>query len=283
MNMPDQPETPPVSAPLPRELTSYDLVKALALVIMVADHIGHYFFPQDLWWRAVGRIGFPVWFFLMGYSTRRTIPKEMIIGGVLVTIALVVSGQFLLPVNALFSMAIIRLSIDPLMARALRNYQAFWSMVGLLSFMVLLSMLGFEYGTLGLMFAMYGYMRRHKENIKIEPYMYALFVLAIGFIFILYNVVLMNGKLDAPQYAFMTLGTFGMTILLFFFRPKVYPRLTRSLGFLTPVIQFMGRRTLELYVAHIALFCGLAMYLDPSRFEFLDFQYVAHGLLKYFM
>ncbi len=272
-----------MSKPLPKELTSYDLIKALALVIMIADHMGHFFFPHDMWWRAVGRTGFPVWFFLMGYANTRTIPKEMLIGGAIVSLAFMASGQFLLPLNALFSMAIIRVMIDPVMARALRNYQAFWGMVALMSIMVLPSMMAFEYGTLGLMFGMYGYMRRHKEEIRIEPYIYALFVFLIGFIFIIYSVLLMGGNIDTWQYLVMTGGTYAMTVLLFFFRPQIYPRLTRNIGPLAPVLRFLGRRTLELYVAHLVLFCALSLYLNPVRFRFFEFEYVAQGLLKFFL
>ena len=39
---------------LPQELTSYDLLKTLAVVTMIIDHIGLYFFPDDVGWRIVG-------------------------------------------------------------------------------------------------------------------------------------------------------------------------------------------------------------------------------------
>ena len=32
---------------LPRELTSYDFLKAFALITMVIDHTGYYFFPEQ--------------------------------------------------------------------------------------------------------------------------------------------------------------------------------------------------------------------------------------------
>lgn len=61
---------------LPREVTSYDLLKCAAVIIMVIDHVGFYFYPENLWFRAVGRIGFPVWFFLVGYARGRDIPPQ---------------------------------------------------------------------------------------------------------------------------------------------------------------------------------------------------------------
>ena len=51
---------------LPKNITSYDLFKTLALVLMIADHIGFYFYPNELWLRAFGRLSAPMWLFLIG-------------------------------------------------------------------------------------------------------------------------------------------------------------------------------------------------------------------------
>jgi len=53
---------------LPSLLTTHHLFKAFALVIMTIDHVGAFLYPDDLWWRAVGRIATPIWFFLVGYA-----------------------------------------------------------------------------------------------------------------------------------------------------------------------------------------------------------------------
>jgi len=34
--------------------TALDAMKLFAIFNMTADHMGAYFFPDDLWWRAVG-------------------------------------------------------------------------------------------------------------------------------------------------------------------------------------------------------------------------------------
>ena len=52
-------------------LTSYDLLKTLALVLMVIDHIGYFFYPEEMWWRVLGRLSVPIWFFLIGYANAR--------------------------------------------------------------------------------------------------------------------------------------------------------------------------------------------------------------------
>lgn len=51
-----------------RPLNLYDILKVLALVCMVIDHVGYFLFPELIWMRRVGRIAFPVFLFLVGYN-----------------------------------------------------------------------------------------------------------------------------------------------------------------------------------------------------------------------
>ncbi len=45
-------------------MTSFWL-KIIALVTMIIDHTGHVFFPDNLWFRYIGRIAFPIYVFLV--------------------------------------------------------------------------------------------------------------------------------------------------------------------------------------------------------------------------
>ena len=68
------------SKTLPSSITSYDILKTFAVLTMIIDHIGLYFFPDEMWWRVIGRLSFPVWLFLIGYAQSRDIPKLLILG-----------------------------------------------------------------------------------------------------------------------------------------------------------------------------------------------------------
>ena len=58
--------------------SSYDFIKFVAVVLMVIDHIGYYFFPYDLMWRSFGRMCVPIWLFLAGYAKPSDVfPKEL--------------------------------------------------------------------------------------------------------------------------------------------------------------------------------------------------------------
>ena len=97
-----------VAKALPREITSYDLLKTFAVVIMLIDHIGAYFFPEVLWWRAIGRIGFPIWFFLVGHASGRDLPFKLWGSALLLVGANFVTGMAIFPLNALVTIILIR-------------------------------------------------------------------------------------------------------------------------------------------------------------------------------
>lgn len=46
----------------------YDYIKVLALITMVVDHVGFYIFPEQIRWRVIGRIAFPLFLLLVGYN-----------------------------------------------------------------------------------------------------------------------------------------------------------------------------------------------------------------------
>lgn len=95
-----------------RELTALDLIKGLSMFVMMTDHVGYYFFPKDLWFRSFGRIDFPVWFFLPGYSKSRAFEISWLIGGLILLAANIVTGFSLLPANAIFTIMLIRFWTD---------------------------------------------------------------------------------------------------------------------------------------------------------------------------
>src|SRR4051812_41239702 len=97
-----------------KELTRLDLIKGLSMFVMMTDHVGYYFFPADLWFRSFGRIDFPVWFFLPGYSKSRSFEWSWVIGGLILQAANIFAGLSLLPVNAIFTIMLIRFGVDRL-------------------------------------------------------------------------------------------------------------------------------------------------------------------------
>lgn len=255
---------------LPKDLTSYDLLKSFAVIIMIIDHTGGYFFPDDLWWKAIGRIGFPVWFFLVGHASGRDLPQKLLGGALILIFANWIVGKPIFPLNALVTIALIRITIDWVMAQSLRTDYAIYLWSAFLFFMVIPTMVFVEYGTLGLITAMFGYMIRHRQTIHNETLVFCFMIFAL-LAFIGYQQVIAG--FSQEQFYFMAIGTLFVRMYLYYFDRRHYPRLSNILpGFVVWSLQFGGRRTLEIYVVHLLIFKFAALMFGISGDEWFDFR-----------
>lgn len=259
-----------------KDITSYDLMKTLAVGLMIVDHIGFYFYPEDNWWRVVGRVCVPIWFYLIGYARSRDLGPRMWIGGALLIAGDMVIGHYVLPLNILFTMIIMRLAVDPLMRTAIRTPQSLAPLGALMLTLGLPTMALFEYGTIGLILTATGWLARHESDPDVQASLsrdtinyYWLFA------YIAYVIMqVITFGFDQPQFMVMAAGVFFSFGLIYFFKPATYPGLTKGLGSLAGVLRFTGRRTLEIYVAHLLLFKGLALLTQPDRFHLFQWKWL---------
>ncbi|MCB1681199.1 MAG: hypothetical protein KDI61_03035 [Alphaproteobacteria bacterium] len=267
----------------PRSLTSYDFLKALALVLMLIDHTGHHFYPDEMWFRVLGRLCVPIWFFLIGYARTTALPPRLWIGGVLVVLSALVAGQYLFPLDILFTIAAARALRPDLTVRATQSPENLRGWFLLLFLAAVPTGLLVEYGTMGLLFVLHGFICRNRDALK-ERLMLRhvrLFVFATYLTFGLQEGLLLP-SLNLAQTVVLLGGLAGIAVLLNSFRPAEYPvltqRVTRPVVFL---LQIMGRRTLELYVLHILVFRGICMALYPESYAFLNWHWIPPGLVAW--
>lgn len=234
-------------------ITSYDFLKIFALVTMLIDHVGWFFYPENDWFRVIGRMSFPVWIFLIGYARTRDIPKSFWIGGGLMVAFNVIFGEFILPVNVLFTMMIVRLCLDRITSVVFRSDVGLYTFLFFCTFLALPSLFLFDYGTLAFLMALSGYAVRNRDE---------LFDSRIGFAFFCVVVFLGHWSAQWATFSFSVVQAMVFAVLLAItfavlvrFRPREYPDLTGRLP--DPVrfvIQFCGRYTLEIYVIHFLVF-----------------------------
>lgn len=62
----------------------YDYLKIIAIVTMIIDHVGYFLYPEELRYRTIGRIAFPLFFLLIGRNKSSKIATSLIIAAVLV-------------------------------------------------------------------------------------------------------------------------------------------------------------------------------------------------------
>lgn len=256
---------------LPSAITSYDLWKTLAVIAMIVDHIGYYFYPENEWWRAIGRMSFPIWLFLVGYANSRDL-SPLLWGGAVFLLAMnIVVGQALFPLNILITILLVRLTIDFVMGPVARKPDLRWFVFGMSALLVVPTNSVFEYGTQALLFAMGGYMVRHREGIgytkaQVQNFMIALCLFYLAFQFFSFGF-------SPVQFAVAAAGTIIVCALLCDFRAASFPALTKKLPApITWFLQLCGRRTLEIYVLHLTLFKIAALLLDYPKFQLFNFH-----------
>lgn len=237
---------------LPFHVTSYDLLKSLAVILMVVDHLGSYFFHELMWLRALGRLCVPIWFFLAGYSRSQRLSGDFWLGAILLTATEVGFGRIPLPLNILFSICFIRLILGRFMKFAGNRVDYLYGAMGLCMLAFPFTDVVFEYGTLGFILAMTGYIVRHREDYK-QDFVYGWAALSLGCFL---GGTYIQFQFSALQYLFI--ATFSVFIMgMLACRPPQqetrYPKLDAQ-PLLKRSLQFMGRYTLHIYVAHLMLF-----------------------------
>ncbi len=231
-------------------LTSYDFLKCIAVLFMFADHIGAYFIQDEIWWRVVGRLGFPVWFFLAGYSNDKGIKPNIWLGAGILVFGNVMFGDYLFPANALVSFICIRIFMTHQYKIVFSNWELLLYATVAFTLLAIPTNYIFEYGTLAFLFAMFGYVVRNYRDGGVSPKIKIVFCGAVSIVSALIQKYVFGFN---DIQSMVCIGLMGaMCFVLFQFRQAEYPQLTQRLPkSLTALIQFGGRYTLEIYVFHL--------------------------------
>lgn len=261
---------------MPAGLTSYDFLKTFALLTMVVDHIGVYLFPDQVEWRIVGRLSLPVWMFLIGFARSRDINQALIAGAVIILMSNLVFGEHLLPVNILFTIIIARLLIDNIMRRALDSQSALWVETFVLAVLLAPTLMLFEYGTHAILFAMAGYLVRHRGEINLPDSTVFGFLILVSIIHALTQAYLL--ETDLWQSMMIVSGVVLLGVVLSAFRAREFLQLTRRLPRpISGALQLMGRHTLALYVLHLLLLKAVAAWWLWDRPWLLHWRWLLFG------
>lgn len=239
---------------LPLEITHLDVIKTIAVIIMIVDHIGLYFFSDNEWFRAIGRIGMPVWFFMVGYASARDLSGKLLICALVLVIADFLLFQKILALSALVTIICLRLIIDPFMNFVTRSRYIFGLAAIILTLFAIPSAMVMEYGTSALLFAMAGFMVRNKDVVMSQTFFtnkdYIGFLI---YIFVAFCVV-QNAVFGFSDLQLAIMGVFtGFTIyILSTMRPMTFPNFKEPIAKI--ILQYCGRNTLDIYVVHLIAF-----------------------------
>ncbi|MGE4314301.1 MAG: TraX family protein [Pseudobdellovibrionaceae bacterium] len=261
-----------LSEKLPATVTSYDVWKTLAILLMVVDHIGACFYPDHLWWRVAGRLCVPIWFFLIGYARSRDLDPRIIGGVVILTIVQVLAGQGLFPLTILAGFLLIRGTIDSFMRQAARSDKDALMAAFVLLMLFIPTNILFEYGTSGYALAVLGWLDRARQDGMVKGWV--VFVATIGALAFFILSQALGFEFDMMQSILMGAGVTGVTALLML-GFKSYTSSAQSLinkAIFRVPLQLCGRWSLEIYVLHLAAFKIVAAILGIGIFHWLDIK-----------
>ncbi len=258
--------------PLTSALTSYDLLKGAALLLMIIDHTGAFFYPDENWFRVIGRFSAPVWLFLVGYARSRDFSAPLWIGTVLIALNNFALGEPILPLCILATIMVCRAFIDPLMLSIARKPSLLYPATFIIFILSFLTFPLVEYGTSALLFVMIGYLVRNWETLPYTKSDLLQFVIISSGLYGMLQLFLFVG-FSMAQNLVAGLGILLTGVLLTGFHPAVYEKVSNRMPkSVLWLLHLCGRRTLEIYVVHFILFKVAGAFMSGNTAQFLDFH-----------
>jgi hypothetical protein len=243
-------------------MASYELC-ALAVVAFIIDHVGFYFFTEQLWFR-IFRLFALVWFFPAGYNSAWRSGRKVWAGIFILTVLDAYMYTTFWPICAVLTLVLARVLVDPVMDFALKSSGRFWAAQFVLALLVIPSSEAVEYGTLALMIANAGWLLRHRRRIPegiVNLPLYFVFVTALYIAFSQYTFTF-----NDAQLAFVVLSTSGTAWLMYHFDAMIKEDLRRKKeekdDWVRKATCFLAHRSLEIYVGHLVLFKLIFIYVN---------------------
>jgi hypothetical protein len=236
-----------------RPFNSWDAVKLFALFLMVVDHAGFFLFPDEQWLRAIGRSAAPVFFFLAGYASSYRFRRDVLLLAIALAVSnFIVAGGELRPLNILFTIVAIRLLFD-WMERYGKFVEKPWEWyIG--SVALVASIIVIEYGSIGFLFALAGYLKRHAE--RYPPDLQRRFFVAA---FVTYGSLQAFMAQYTPANA-IVMGGLLLAVGGWLYRLEVRPIDTSRIpAWLAQTGKFVARHSAWFYVLHIVILQWITM------------------------
>lgn len=237
-----------------RPFNTWDALKLLALVLMVIDHIGYFFFPDQMVWRALGRGAAPIFLFLTGFAPNSPLKWDLVVMATLMVAINIVVGGAVLPLNILATILIGRLLVRALEAERLRlNRPHEWLILLIFLFPTALI---FQVGSIGLLFVLAGYMAR--QLARYAPRERGIFMAVT---FCLYGILQCWALEMGAVMVLLTFATLA-AVAFFCWQLKIKPiTLPESFQWASTPLRFTARHMLWIYVIH---FGGLQLLLGKA-------------------
>jgi uncharacterized membrane protein len=238
----------PVGAPRPVGTT--DLLKLAGLAFVLVDHTGLFFLTDQPWWRVVGRLAAPIFFFLIGFaqsgSRTREVPWTWLALGLLLTATDVLTsdGAEDASLNILLNFALLRTALPHIEAHVIGSPGRAVLLAALFAAAIPVIDPYLEYGAEGWLWALFGLaQRRWTEGETGASLIRALVGLVTVGAYIAREIH--DYSFVGAQALALAALVAGLAVALALFRRADLPRQPPRL--LAGGLRFVGRRSLEIY------------------------------------
>jgi hypothetical protein len=239
------------------EVNSHDLLKISGILTMVIDHIGRFYLANNIWFRIIGRMAAPQFFFLVGYSGSYRFKRDILFYGVALSIVHYLTStstsimEQALPLNILVSFTIIKALLnksDPIKLSS----GALIILLAVLMFLSLPTYLFIEYGTLGLCYAIGARLLRQRHSLRRFWLCATVF---IHFFFEFTFLLVLNADVSVQSLPF----TAGLLVVVFLANLIVFINYDFRLfkiqhKYIRTVAIYVSRYSLEIYFFHLSAF-----------------------------
>ncbi len=221
-------------------LNSYDVLKLVALLTMIIDHVGYYLLQDVQWLRAVGRMAFPLFLFLVGYSGVWKIKHDIVIWAVLIAVCGMLTYQPLFPLSILVTILFVRLAMS-LLVKHFTMTPLFLAILYVACVALFPYFYWCDYSSIALLFAMSGYLQRQQPRST----------LSLTF---LYAAMAVHFTIETTTFSFLFPAWLCMAVTLAWALNLMHCFTIRSVtGGPHRVLQWASRNTLPIYGGHVML------------------------------
>ncbi|MEK6734015.1 MAG: TraX family protein [Pseudomonadota bacterium] len=237
-----------------QDKSSYqDLLKALALLTMIIDHIGLFFFPDKIILRVIGRISVVIWLFFVGYNYRKS---KSILDSILFLAVIVLTTKFLLSskiltLNILFTITISKIILHHYIKYIEKTFNIYeWFFIAIICcWMTPLTNAMFEYGTLAFLITIWGYnLSRNIGNKIIQS-------ITLVAIYTLSQIEAFEFNIYYSFLCFLLISLIGFC--LHNFKPIIF----EFKAWFKYLVNISARYSLYLYSFHVILFMFISRFL----------------------
>ena len=227
---------------------SYDLLKAIAIITMIIDHVGCFFYLDMPLFRVFGRAAYVLFAFCIGYNQKYRFDSNLLILAIFMAFGSIILNdkpliiQHILQTSILFSIIIVRYLMKFIAPIINKKTMFVWFLIAF--FLAPITNLLFQYGTAGIAIAICGYLCATKKAEKLYPFFLTLNLITYA------TIETSNFHFNERAICWMFPVFISLHKLLINF--SIFP--IKLPEFQSNTLSFLSRYSLIIYFVHYEIF-----------------------------